>query len=175
MTNQEPRSRPINNNRTIGSLFPTRFLKAAQLLAWKVTEIIVTISRVVEEEVQPKPGQTEWKVVLYFRTKNGNEYPQGYLLSAKVDSESLSQSTAAETVQDLIECRIKIKLDVYRGKSVLRIDPEPVTDTDEPKDEEIKHEEPQRVDPELEEPEEDDYPHSPPWQDEGYTRKDHID
>lgn len=126
MTNEEPKTRPIKNDRQINSLFPTRFLKPAQLLAWKVTEIIVTISRIVEEEVQPKLNQIEWKAVLYFMSKNGSEHPQGYLLSAKVDAESLTTSTGAQSVGDIPGKQIKIKLDTFRHKSVLRIDPEPI-------------------------------------------------
>jgi len=126
MTN-EIKTRQIQPDRTIGSLFPTRFLKPAQLIAWKVTSLIVKISRVVEEEVQPKPGQTEWKTVIYFKTKNGSEYPQGYLLSAKIDSENLASATKAELIQELPGKQIKIHLAEYRGKSVLRIDAHPVT------------------------------------------------
>lgn len=160
MNNQEPRSRPIKDNRTINSLFPTRFIKAAQLLAWMVTEVVVTISRIQEEEVSPKPNQTEWKPVIYFKTKTNGEYARGYLLSAKVDAESLTAATGAQTVEELVGKKIRIKLAEFRGKSVLRIDPKPVSDPDEPK---------------REEPVEDDYPHSPPWPDEDYTEKDHID
>lgn len=144
MTNQAPKTRPISNDRTLGSLFPTRFLKPAQLIAWKVTEIIVTISRIVEEQVQPKPNQVEWKTVLYFMAKNGHEHPQGYLLSAKIDSESLARSTRVELVGELPGKQIRIKLDEYRGKSVLRIDPEPIPTPIEPATETIEEHRRQR-------------------------------
>lgn len=141
MSNQTPKSRPIQDDRQISSLFPTRFLKPAQLIAWKVTELIVTIARIVEEEVQPKPGQTEWKAVIYFMAKDGTEHPQGYLLSAKIDAESLTNSTGCQSIGEIPGKQIKIKLDVYRGKGVLRIDPKPITTPIEPADE------PQREEP----------------------------
>ncbi len=173
MNNNQPQTRPIKDNRTIDSLFPTRFLKAAQLLAWMVTEITVTISRIQEEEVSPKPNQTSWKPVLYFKTKEGSEYDKGYLLSAKVDAESLTTATGAQTIEELIGRKIKIKLAEYRGKSVLRIDPDPQPDPQPEPDPDPQPEEPG-------EPEKDpEYPHSPPWPDEEdkdpYTAKDHIE
>jgi hypothetical protein len=109
-------------------MFPTRFLKAAQLLAWMVTEIIVTIARIVEEEVSPKPNQTSWKPVLYFLTKDNGEYGKGYLISAKVDAESLVTATGEQLIKDVAGKKIRIKLAEFRGKSVLRIDPDPVKD-----------------------------------------------
>jgi hypothetical protein len=125
MTDQ-PKTRPISKDRKITSLFPTRFLKPAQLIAWQVTSLIVTIARIVEEEVSPKPHITEWKPVLYFMGKNGSEHPQGYLLSAKVDAESLTSATNAETIEELPGKQIRIMLSEYRGKAVLRIDPQPI-------------------------------------------------
>ena len=169
--NQDPKTRPISDNRTIASLFPTRFLKAAQLLAWMVTEIIVTISRMVEEEVSPKPNQIGWKPVLYFKTKDGSEYEKGYLLSAKVDTESLTASTGAQTIQELIGKKIRIKLAEFRGKSVLRIDPDPVpVPTPDPE----KPSEPQRGrdtfnEPQRSEPEEPEaFTDSPQGEEQGF-------
>ncbi len=129
MNNQaQPRTRSIDQDRTIGSMFPTRFLKAAQFLTWMVTEIIVTIARIVEEEVSPKPNRLEWKPVLYFRTKTGEVYEKGYLISAKCDAESLVTATGEQLIADVTGKQIRIKLAEFRGKSVLRIDPEPVKD-----------------------------------------------
>ena len=146
INNQAPKSRPIDQARTISSLFPTRFLKAAQLLTWMVTEIVVTIARIQEEEVSPKPNQTSWKPVLYFKTKDNGEYGKGYLISAKVDAESLVSSTGEQLIADVTGKQIKIKLAEFRGKSVLRIDPDPVPNP-EP-DPEPETDEPQRSEPE---------------------------
>jgi hypothetical protein len=123
--NDQPKSRPINGARSLDDLFPTRFLKADQLLAWKVTEITVTILKIQEEEVEPKPGQREWKPVIYFKSRDGKLYPQGYLLSAKVDKDALKSSTSATTIDQIIGKQITIRLADYRGRTVLRIDPTP--------------------------------------------------
>lgn len=122
--NNTPKTRKIDESRTLDSLFPNRFLKASQLVDWNVTQIQVTISRLVEEEVMPRPGApAEWKPVVYFRTKNGDEYPQGYLLSAKADKDSLKAATGAERISELIGKAIVIKLATWKSKTVLRIDP----------------------------------------------------
>jgi hypothetical protein len=136
MTNQtEPKTRTIKNDRTLASLFPSRFLKPAQLIEWGITSILVTVARIQEEEVQPRPNQTEWKPVLYFYNKNGDIHPQGYLLSAKVDADALQTSTGALTIEDLIGKKIGIELSEYRGKAVLRIDAQPI-EQDQPEEEE---------------------------------------
>ena len=118
-------SRPIQPNKSLDDLFPSRFLKPEQLIAWKITEITVTVAQVQEELVEPKPGQKEWKPVIYFRTKSGKTHPQGYLISAKIDKDSLKTATGAQTIGELVGKRITIKLDSYRNQTVLRIDPSP--------------------------------------------------
>ena len=118
-------SRPIQPNKSLDDLFPSRFLKPEQLIAWKITEITVTVAQVQEELVEPKPGQKEWKPVLYFRTKSGKVHPQGYLISAKVDKDSLKSATGAATIGELVGKRITIQLDSYRNQTVLRINPSP--------------------------------------------------
>lgn len=119
----QPQTRFLDTGKTLDSLFPSRFLKVDNLVEWHVTEITVEIAKVQEEEVQPRTGEKEWKPVFYFRTKSGAIYPQGYLLSAKADKDALKTACKAETVGDLIGKKIKIKIDNWRGKPVLRIDP----------------------------------------------------
>jgi len=87
----------------------------------------VTISRLQEEEVTPHISQpAEWKPVIYFLSaKTGREHPQGYLLSAKVDRDSLKSATGASTTGELIGKRITIALAEHKGQAVLRISPWP--------------------------------------------------
>jgi hypothetical protein len=124
-TQPQPRTRPLDDSKPLDNLFPSRFLKPCNLLTWNVSRIAVTIDHLQEEEVQPKPGQVEWKPVLYFRNKNGAVHPQGYLLSAKADKDALKTATGAQTIGALAGKRITIKLDEFRGRAVLRIDPAP--------------------------------------------------
>lgn len=127
--NNTPKTRPLDNGKTLDSLFPARFLKVDHLASWNVTEVIVEIARVQEEEVAPRPGQNEWKPVFYFRNKTGQVHPQGYLLSARADKDALKTACDAETVGDLVGKKIKIKIDNWRGRPVLRIDPLPIKET----------------------------------------------
>jgi len=108
-------------------LQPTRFLKVQDLeIRWKVTEIDVQIAKVTKETVKPKPNQTESQPVLYFKTKNGTVYPQGFLLAARVNVEALASATGARTIGEAIGKKIKIVIGQHKGKAVLRIDPQPV-------------------------------------------------
>ena len=77
-------------------------------------------------------------------------YEKGYLISAKVDAESLVSSTGEQLIANVTGKLIKIKLAEFRGKSVLRIDPDPVPGP------QSEPEEPQRSEPEPEEPEDPD-------------------
>lgn len=111
MTTQ-PNTRPIDPKRSLTDLFPTRFLKAQQLVTWGVNQIYVIIDSIQEEEVLPHPGEpAEWKPVMYFLDKNGKLHPQGYLLSAHTDVDALRSATGAETIADLVGKRVSIKLD----------------------------------------------------------------
>jgi hypothetical protein len=127
MSNQTPtKTRPIDPTKSIANLFPARFLRPDHLVAWGVTQIVVTIDHLQEEEVTPHPGQpAEWKPVLYFRTKTGTVHPQGFLLSAKIDAESLGSATASTTIGDLAGKQIVIQLSSWKNKTVLRISPQP--------------------------------------------------
>jgi len=125
---RKPASRTPAPSRTLDSYFPSRFLKVADFIAWKLTEIKPIIARVTEEEVQPEPDDVkEWKLVLYFTTKAGGELPKGYLVSNKTDKEALKAATGALAALDLVGKRIRVHVDTWRKKSVLRIDPAPVT------------------------------------------------
>jgi len=116
------RSRVPNQGKLLDDYFPSRFLKAHDFFRWRVTEYLVTISRAVEEEVTPRPGEKEWKLVLYFSTKDGEEYPRGYLVSAKADVDVL-RGMGVVAVRDLVGVRVLVCLDEWRGKSVLRLRP----------------------------------------------------
>ena len=116
------RSRVPNQGKLLDDYFPSRFLKAHDFFRWRVTEYLVTISRAVEEEVTPRPGEKEWKLVLYFSTKDGEVYPRGYLVSAKADVDVL-RGMGVVAVRDLVGVRVLVCLDEWRGKSVLRLRP----------------------------------------------------
>ena len=103
------RSRVPNQGKLLDDYFPSRFLKAHDFFRWRVTEYLVTISRAVEEEVTPRPGEKEWKLVLYFSTKDGEEYPRGYLVSAKADVDVL-RGMGVVAVRDLVGVRVLVCL-----------------------------------------------------------------
>jgi hypothetical protein len=117
----------------LDDLHPSRFLKVADLLErWKVQSLTVTISRMTTEETIPQPNDIDpatrkprviMQPVLYFKTKTGDEFPRGYLLSAQVDVVSLKAATGAATVGDLIDKRITITVGEHKRKAVLRISP----------------------------------------------------
>jgi hypothetical protein len=124
---------PIKPTTLLDDLHPARFLKVADLLErWKVQSLTVTISRMQYEETTPNPRDIDpatreprkvTQPVLYFRTKTGEEFPRGYLLSAKVDVESLKTATGAKTAGELIGKKIIINVGEHRSKAVLRISP----------------------------------------------------
>lgn len=128
----------IPQNVLLDDLHPSRFLKVGDLLdRWKVRDIVVTISRMTNETTIPNPKDIDPETrkprevlqpVLYFATKSGTEYPRGYLLSARVDVESLKAATSAHTVGDLIGKKIKITVGEHNRNAVLRIDPAPVSE-----------------------------------------------
>ena len=131
-------AKPIPSNTLLDDLHPARFLKVSDLLErWKLPSITVTISRMTNETTVPNPRYIDpttrkprevVQPVLYFQTKDGGEFPRGYLLSARADVESLKASTSAHTTGDLIGKRITIKVGEHKGKAVLRINSEPVKD-----------------------------------------------
>lgn len=126
----------IPNNERLDDLHPSRFLKVADLLErWKVREVTVTISRMTREETQPvisdvdpatKQPRIVMQPVLYFATKDGKEFPRGYLVSAGADVQSLKAATNAQTVGEIIGKKIKITVGEHKRKAVLRIDPNPI-------------------------------------------------
>jgi len=126
----------IQPDTLLDDLHPSRFLKVADLLErWKVQSVTVTISRMTSEDTIPQAGDIDptthkpkvvVQPVLYFRTKSGQEFPRGYLLSAAVDVQSLKAATGAQTVGDLTGKRVTITVGEHKRKAVLRIDPKPV-------------------------------------------------
>jgi len=135
-------SKPVDPNTPLDDFQPARFLKASDLLErWKVQELTVTIARVMDESTIPnakdldpatadqwhpkgKPREVIQKV-LYFKTKTGQEFPRGYLVSAKIDVQSLKTATKATTAGELIGKRIVIMAAEYNRQAVLRISPLP--------------------------------------------------
>jgi len=123
----------IQPNTLLDDLHPSRFLKVADMLErWKVQQVTVTISRMTHEETIPIPSDIDpatkkpravMQPVLYFKTKSGDEFPRGYLLSAQVDVASMKTATHAATVGDLIGKRITIEIGEHKRKAVLRISP----------------------------------------------------
>ena len=134
MTPKTPQNIPADE--LIDDLHPSRFLKVSDLLnRWKVRDLIVTISRMTREPTTPNPADIDPETkkprvvvqpVLYFATRAGGEFPRGYLVSAKVDTESLKSATGARTVGELSGRKIRIVVGEHRRKAVLRIDPQPV-------------------------------------------------
>jgi hypothetical protein len=129
----------------LDDLHPSRFLKVSDLLdRWHVQSITVTISRMTSEETIPNPKDLDettrkprvvMQPVLYFFQKQKDptatsliEFPRGYLLSSRVDVESLKSATGAHTIGDLIGKRIKITVGEHKRAAVLRIDPAPVAE-----------------------------------------------
>lgn len=128
MSADTPKTRPIAPTTPISHLCPSRFLKAADLQAWRKTHLVVEVAAIQEEEVEPQPGKKEWKPVLYFRDKAGQTYPRGYLLSAKADISALAAATNAATIGECIGKRITILLASHKGRPVLRISDTPPGD-----------------------------------------------
>lgn len=122
----------------LDDLHPKRFLQVADLLErWKVQSVTVTIARMTTETTIPNPRDIDETTrkprevpqpVLYFAQKDGKEFPRGYLLSARVDVESLKSATGAQTVGALVGKRIKITVGEHKRAAVLRIDPKPITE-----------------------------------------------
>jgi hypothetical protein len=125
----------IQNNTLLDDLHPSRFLKVSDLRdRWHVTSLTVTISRMTQEETVPNPKDVDpvtkkprviMQPVLYFKTKAGEEFPRGYLVSSQVDVQSLKSATHGETVGEIIGKRIVIILAEHRKQPVLRISPLP--------------------------------------------------
>lgn len=139
MTNQ---SAPMPDDTLLDDFQPSRFLKVSDLLErWKTNQITVTISRVTRESTIPNPKDLDPatadaknpkgkpRVVIqpafYFLTKHGTEWQSAYLLSAKIDIESLKTATGAETAGGMKGKRVTIKVSEHRGNAVLRISPAP--------------------------------------------------
>ena len=115
---------------------------------WKVQSLTVSIAEIRAESTIPNPkdiDETTHKPrevvqpVLYFKTKDGATFPRGYLLSARVDIESLKSTTGASTTGEVVGRKIKITTGTHKGRAVLRIDPAPVPqEPHRPADEIIK-------------------------------------
>ena len=128
-------AQPIDPNTQIDDLHPARFLKPADLIdRWKVQSITVTIAAFQWESTVPNPRDIDpatrkprevTQPVLYFRTKSGDTFPRGYLLSSKYDVLTLKSATNAATIGETIGKRITINLAQFKDKTVLRIDPTP--------------------------------------------------
>lgn len=128
-------TQPIAPTTLLDDLHPSRFLKVTDLRdRWHVTSVTVTISRMTQEETIPNPKDIDEQThkprvvmqpVLYFKTKTGQEFPRGYLLSAQVDVQSLKSATKAGTVGELVGKKIVIVIGEHKKQAVLRISPMP--------------------------------------------------
>jgi len=138
-------SQPVDPSTALDDFNPSRFLKVTDLTErWKVKSITVTISRVTDEPTVPnakdldpttadaKNPRGKPRIVIqkafYFLDKRGKEWKSAYLLSAKVDTQSLKTATKAETAGELIGKRIVIMAAEYNRQAVLRISPMPPMD-----------------------------------------------
>ena len=137
----------IEPNTLLDDLYPSRFIQPTDLIdRWNVSSLTVTISRMTHEKTIPNPKDIDpatrkprvaVKPVLYFLTRGGSEYARGYLLSARVDVESLKTAGTARTVGETIGKRITISLGIHNKQTVLRIlpTPPPPTTTEEKENE----------------------------------------
>jgi hypothetical protein len=75
--------------------------------------------RATLEEVQPQPGEKIQRLALHLARN------KPYLVTSKADATTLAEAYKATTAADLVGRQVAIKLDVWRGKAVLRIAPPP--------------------------------------------------
>jgi len=130
------KSKPVPPDTLISDLNPSRFLRPEDLIErWKLDSVAITISRVSWEETTPStkdidPQTRQPKVVMspvmHFKTKSGNEFPRGMLISAKENLNALKESTGVKTVGELVGKRVTIFVSEHKKRPVLRIDPKPV-------------------------------------------------
>jgi hypothetical protein len=126
---------PIAPTTLLDDLHPSRFLKPSDLLdRWHVQAITVEIDAMQIEDTIPNPKDIDPSTnkprvipqpVLYFKTKTGERFPRGYLLSAGIDVASLKASTGARTTGELVGKRITITVGEHKRQAVLRISPQP--------------------------------------------------
>lgn len=127
-------TKPIPDNTLLDDLKPSRFLRVEDLTErWKVQSLTVTIVRVVWEETTPNPKDIDPETkkprvvdqpVLFFKNKKGEEFPRGFLVSAKEHIAELKSATGAKTKGDLIGKRITIVIGEHKKQPVLRISPD---------------------------------------------------
>src|SRR3990172_3741792 len=142
-------SKPVDPNTPLIDFHLSRFLKITDLTKrWKVNSITVTISRVTDEATVPNPKDLDPQTAdaknphgkpriaiqkaFYFLDKHGNEWQSAYLLSAKIDTESLESATKATTAGELIGKRVVIQVGEHRKQAVLRISPIPPMNPQQP-------------------------------------------
>ena len=137
MTGEDINERSISPDKSLDELLPSRFLSVEQLISWRETEIIGTISRITEEEIKLEGRDPLWRPVIYLSMRDGLEHPQGYLLADQADREALKTATDAKVIGDLVGKKIKIKIAISDRISKLEIDPNKVTEEDSPAGENI--------------------------------------
>jgi hypothetical protein len=134
MSDFNSNAKPVSPDTLIDDLNPSRFLKPSDLTErWHVQSLAVTILRIAEEDTWPSmndidPNTRKPKVrrafVLYFKNRDGGEFPRGMLISAGENVTALKAATGAKTVGEMIGKRITIIVGEFRHKPVLRISPE---------------------------------------------------
>lgn len=103
----------------IADLFPSRWLKARDLTNRGISRLVATVVRATLEDVQPQPGEHVARLALHLR----DEKP--YLITAKADATTLTDAYRVTMASELVGRQIVVKLDVWRGKAVLRLAPPP--------------------------------------------------
>lgn len=119
-------------------LAPSRFLKVQDLkIRWQVTSLIVTIRKINKWSVMPssqdidpqtRQPREEWVNVMHVTLPNGEEWQPPMILKANANVDALIKATGGRTLKDVLGKRVKIIVGTYKGKEVLRIDPQPVAD-----------------------------------------------
>jgi len=128
----QPKTKPLNPNHSLASMFDTRFLKPWHLLDRNATEFTDVIRHVTREQLG-NPQDDKWGSVLYF---TNNKVPAPYLLGTKEDLETLLEVYQVHTIGELVGLRITIWVTSWNNKDVLRIKPKrPTTRLSSPKSE----------------------------------------
>ena len=120
----QPKTKPLNPNHSLASMFDSRFLKPWHLLDRNATEFTDVIRHVTREQLG-NPQDDKWGSVLYF---TNNKVPAPYLLGTKEDLETLLEVYQVHTIGELVGLRITIWVTSWNNKDVLRIKPKRPTE-----------------------------------------------
>jgi len=119
MPTPKPKTKPLNPNHSLASMFDSRFLKPWHLLDRNATEFTDIIRHVTREQLG-NPQDDKWGSILYF---TNSKVPAPYLLGTKEDLETLLEVYQVHTIGELVGLRITIWVTSWNNKDVLRIKP----------------------------------------------------